>query len=254
MPFFIVLLLLTACARQEPQPIAGTPETAAPVETTQGKEDDTALVYNGPLPNPDTITVPPVPETEYKSGVTYVNGRAMNFGAFDSLAPRLHLPRIVKGYCGPDDCGYPWHPRACRELTLYKADSVSAGVVGTIATGDTFTVENSNLHIVSPLKVAMSEGYAITENYDIDGSHGPRPDTVKFAAGDTLYVFEQDQEFMTWWYHGMLGHGRRFWHIGDEVSPARTEMWYEVTRTDRSKAWWKHQDSDVSSFGSKCGS
>ncbi|HEV7387583.1 MAG TPA: hypothetical protein VGN73_03120 [Gemmatimonadaceae bacterium] len=178
----------------------------------------------------------------------------MNFGAFDSLAPRLHLPRIVKGYCGPDDCGYPWHPRACRELTLYKADSVSAGVLGTIAAGDMFTVENSNLHIVSPLKVALSEDYAITEKYDIDGSHGPRPDTVKFAAGDTLYVFEQDQEFVTWWYRGMLGHGQSFWHITDEASPARTEMWYEVTKRDGSKAWWKRQDNDVSSFGSKCGS
>ncbi|HJP60583.1 MAG TPA: hypothetical protein VJ865_11300 [Gemmatimonadaceae bacterium] len=230
------------------------PAIQAAAQKTEITQDDTALVYTGPIPNPDTITVRSIPESEYKSGVTYVNGRPMNFGAFDSLAPRLHLPRVVKGYCGPDDCGYPWHPRACRELTLYKADSVSADLAGTIAAGDTFTVENSNLHIVSPLKVALTKDYAITEKYDIDGSHGPRPDTVKFAAGDTLYVFEQDQEFLTWWYRGMLGRGQSFWNITDEVSPARTEMWYEVTRPNGSKAWWKHQENDVSSFGSKCSS
>jgi hypothetical protein len=114
----------------------------------------------------------------------------------------------------------------------------------------------SNFHILSPAKVFMPNGYAITEKYDIDGEHGPRPDTVRFAAGDTLYVFEQDQEFFAWWYHGMLGHGRRFWYgdasDGIEVSPQRAVYWYEVKRPNHPTGWWKKETNDVASFGAIC--
>jgi hypothetical protein len=180
----------------------------------------------------------------------------MNFGAFDSLAPRLSLPRVVKGYCGPDDCGFPWHPRACRELILYAADSASAPVVGKVAAGDTFTVELSNFHILVPAKIFFPTDYAITEKYDIDGPHGPRPDTVRFAAGDTLYVFEQSQEFYAWWYRGMLGHGVGFWDssISDahEVSPQRAVYWYQVKRSNQLVGWWKQGGKEVASGGVVC--
>jgi hypothetical protein len=249
----IVPLALVACVQSETRRAVDSPPAQASGKPVASAVEDTVLVYTGPLPNPDTITARVVPDSAMKGGVTYVGGRPMNFGAFDSLAPRLSLPRIIKGYCESEDCFYPWHPRACRELTLYKADSAGAAIAGRIAAGDTFTVENSNLHILAPLKVVFSKAYAITESYDIDGPHGPRPDTVRFAAGDTLYVFEREL-FRTWWYHGMLGHGQPFWNSTDEVSQGRTIMWYQVTRADRSQAWWKREGNDVSSFDSSCDS
>jgi hypothetical protein len=188
-----------------------------------------------------------------ESGVTYYNGRRMNFGAFDSVARRLALPRVVPdGDCAEDGCGFPWRRVACHELPLQAKDSDDATLVGKIAAGDTFTIQSSHLHIVAPAKVLFRKDYAITEAYDIDGAHRPRPDTVRFAAGDTLYVFEHDEQFTRWWYRGMLGSGLPFWGQGDELSPQHTVTWYKVARPNVASAWWKSRGSVLTSVASRC--
>jgi hypothetical protein len=241
-----------ACTERETRTAIKSDSTSTSTTTPARPEADSVLVYSGPLPTADTIPAAPVPQSQMESGVTYYNGRRMNFGAFDSVARRLALPRIVPDGCAEDGCGFPWQRFACHELALRATDSDDAPLVGKIAAGDTFTIESSHLQIVAPAKVLFRKDYAITEAYGIDGAHGPRPDTVRFAAGDTLYVFEHGEEFTRWWYRGMLGRGLPFWDEGDELSPQRTVTWYEVTRPNAASAWWKSQGSVFTSVASRC--
>lgn len=253
MRHLVLALLLVACAERETRTALESDSTSTSATGPASPEADSLLVYLGPLPTADTIPAAPVPESQMESGVTYYNGRRMNFGGFDSLARRVALPRIVPdGDCAEDGCGFPWRRVACHDLTLRAQDSDHAALAGTIAAGDTFTMVSSHLHIVAPAKVIFRKSYAITEAYDIEGARGPRPDTVRFLAGDTLYVFEHDEQFVRWWYRGMLGRGLRFWDQGDEVSPQRTVTWYQVAKPNRTSAWWKSQGSVLTSVASRC--
>ncbi len=246
-------LLLVACAERETRTAVESDSTSSSATAPASAQGDSLLVYSGPLPTVDTIPSAPVPESQMESGVTYYNGRRMNFGAFDSVARRVTLPRIVPdGGCAEDGCGFPWRRVACHELTLRAQDSDHAALVGTIAAGDTFTVVSSHLHIVAPSRVIFRKAYAITDAYDIDGARGPRPDTVRFAAGDTLYVFEHDGEFFRWWYRGMFGRGLPFWDQADEASPQRTVTWYQVAKSNTASAWWKSKGSVLTSVASRC--
>lgn len=249
----LTFLLVTGCVKGENGPVIESPTTAR----SDSQLSDTALVYLGELPNPDTITVPVVSESQMESGVVYWGGRRMNFGAFDSLAPRLSLPRVTRTGCDETGCEHARPAVACRELVLHATDSDHAAVLGRIASGDSLTIMTANLHIVAPGKVFFRNNYAITEKYHGDGAsqHEPRPDTVRFAAGDTLYVFEQHEEgFVTWWYRGMLGHGVPFWDTLEavEISPQRTVFWYKTTKSDGMTGWWKGRGTEVAGVGRGC--
>ena len=253
MLLLLTFLLVTGCVKGDDPAVVESPITAR----SDSQLSDTALVYLGELPNPDTITGPVVSESQMESGVVYWGGRRMNFGAFDSLAPRLPLPRVTRTGCDESGCEHARPALACRELVLHATDSDRAPVLGRIGPGDSLTIMTANLHIVSPGTVFFRNNYAITEKYHGDGARQdePRPDTVRFAAGDTLYVFEQHEEgFVTWWYRGMLGVGMPFWDTAEavEVSPRRTVFWYKTRRGDGTVGWWKGQGREVASFPLRC--
>jgi hypothetical protein len=248
----LLILVLAACAERESGQAIKTVSTATTTISSRSPVES-ALVYLGPLPTHDTTPPPPVPESQMEDGATYVDGVRMNPGAFDSVARRLKLPRVVPDAdCSEDGCGFPWRRVACNELLLRATDSDDAPTVGKIAAGDTFTVKSSHLQITAPAKILFRKNYAITESYDVDGAHGPRPDTVRFAAGDTLYVFEHDDQLTRWWYRGMLGRGLPFGDKGDELSPQQTVTWYEVVRPEAASAWWKSKGSVLTSDPSRC--
>jgi hypothetical protein len=255
MRFLLLTLVLAACSGRDTRPAVSADSAVTSAALAPYQEVDSVLVYSGPLPTSDTVPAAPVPESQMESGVTYVNGFRINLGSFDSVARRLELPRVVPDAdCAEDGCGFPWRRVACNELTVRAKDSDDAPVVGKIAAGDTFTVKSSHVHI-TPAKLRFRKDYAITDTYDMDGTQRPRPDTVRFAAGETLYVFEHDETLGTrWWYHGMLGRGSPFWDEGDELSPQHTVTWYEVARPDARSAWWKSKGSVLTSSASHCAS
>jgi hypothetical protein len=244
------VMLLAACTQGESREVVKLPSPRRPAAT----------------PQPQTLALPAAPMTAADSAIAFDrNGWTVNVGALDSLAPQLPIPRIVKDFCPGEDCGYPRELIACRQLVLYSSDSIGAAQVGHANARDTITVETGNLHISAPGRVVFTRDYAITDRFDGEGSPiGPRRDTTaRFAAGDTLYLLENEfPGLVTWWYRGKLGRGFRFWakrgaeesndsaSVAIQVSEKTAVFWYRVETPRGARGWWKQEGIETVGTGS----
>ena len=173
------------------------------------------------------------------------------------------MPMLRAGSCEGEDCTYGVPVVACRDLTLLAADSLRAKQSGFVHRGDTVTLVTGNLRLFEPGIVLIKRDYAITNYSDGEGGTGrPRSDTLRFYAGDTLYVLDYlELGDWNWWYRGKAGSGAEFWtgplqrvfEAGDDQRPAvsiskpRGEWWYKLQRDPRSEAGWiRASDSDRS--------
>jgi hypothetical protein len=168
---------------------------------------------------------------------------------------RPKMPMIRAGACPGEDCTYGGTVIACEDLQLFSTDSVGGKPLGvTLHKGDTVTVVTGNLHLLEPGIVVMKRDYAITDIIDESSDYkAPRPDTLRFFAGDTVYVLEyQELGSWSWWYRGKLNGGDEFWTgafqnsygPGDEQRPAvaiskpRGEWWYKLQGARAPKGGW----------------
>jgi hypothetical protein len=189
------------------------------------------------------------------------------------------MPMVRAGSCPGEDCSYGNLVVACVDLPLFAADSLGAKQGGvTIRKGDTVTLVTGNLHLIEPGIVLIKRDYEITEYSNSEGGpRQPRPDTLRFFAGDTLYVLDYlELGDWNWWYRGNAGASEEFWTgvlqrsygPGDDQRPAisvsktRGEWWYKLQVNQQDEGGWvrggrgRYVDRRFIGLGSdwKCGS
>ncbi|HJQ52317.1 MAG TPA: hypothetical protein VJ825_00625, partial [Gemmatimonadaceae bacterium] len=162
---------------------------------------------------------------------------------------------VLAGSCPGEDCAYGYLVRACKDLPLLRADSSGALATGvTLRKGDTAKLVTGNLHLFAPGIVVMKRDYAITDVVDESMDYKePRPDTLRFFAGDTVYVLDYlELGSWNWWYRGKQSSGDEFWtgvlqrsYSGDEaqrpavsISQPRGEWWYQLKIDKNGEEGW----------------
>lgn len=118
----------------------------------------------------------------------------------------LQLPFVSASACEGEDCETSFTGFACAARNLRAAAASSAPVVARIARGDTFSVRRTDVHVVRPGVVVVKRAFAIESDADVESDRlSPRKDTLRFAAGDTVYLLHYGG--LGWWY---------FFHRGKE--------------------------------------
>lgn len=162
---------------------------------------------------------------------------------------------VREGSCPGEDCTYGYLVTACEDLQLLSTDSSGSKPTGIVVhKGDTVTLVTGNLHLLQPGIVVMKRDHAITDVIDEGSDYkAPLPDTLRFFAGDTVYVLDYlELGDWNWWYRGKPGSGAEFWTgplqrsfgPGDEKRPAisilrpRGEWWYKLqVDSDSDRGW-----------------
>lgn len=168
---------------------------------------------------------------------------------------RPKMPMVRAGSCPGEDCTYGNLVVACEDLSLLSTDSLGARPLGiTVHKGDTVTLVTGNLHLLEPGIVLMKRDYAITDIIDVSSDYkAPRPDTLRFVAGDTVYVLDYlELGAWNWWYRGKPGSGDEFWTgvlqrshgpVDDNrpavaISRPRGEWWYQLQVDTNKEGGW----------------
>jgi hypothetical protein len=166
---------------------------------------------------------------------------------------RPRMPMVLAGSCPGESCTYGYLVTACEDIALVTTDSSGAKPTGIIVhKGDTVTLVTGNLHLLEPGIAVMKRDHAITDIVD-DDYKAPRPDTLRFFAGDTVYVLDYlELGSWNWWYRGKPGSGNEFWtgvlqrsHSRDDdqkpaasISRPRGEWWYKLQVDTGNEGGW----------------
>lgn len=230
-------LLFAACAHEELK-VAVAERSSASKDTVITHVSESGI---------DTNVVNPVAVKQQSAGDTLPTP--------DKSRWRPKMPMVRAGSCPGEDCEYGYLVKACKDLPLLATDSSGALPTGiTLRKGDTATLVTGNLHLLEPGIVVMKRDFAITDIVDEGSDYkAPRPDTLRFFAGDTVYVLDYlELGSWNWWYRGKLGSGDEFWtgvlqrsYSGDEaqrpgvsISRPRGEWWYQLKiDTDTEGGW-----------------
>jgi len=162
------------------------------------------------------------------------------------------MPMVRTGACPGESCVYGYPVVACRNLSFRASDSFDTEEIGVFAKGDTAILVTGNLHLTEPGIVLIKRDHAVTD-IEYDGeSYGPAKDTLRFFAGDTLYVLDYlELGSWNWWYRGKAGASEEFWtgplqrsfELGDEQRPAisisapRGAWWYMLRSRSGAEGW-----------------
>jgi hypothetical protein len=169
----------------------------------------------------------------------------------------LVFPIVLVNACEGEDCETQFTALACDDAVLRSASSVRAPRVARITRGDTVEVRRTDLHIIRPGIVVLKRAYVLDSEAsdDPDQSRIPRTDTLRFAAGDTLYLLRY-LELGSWlWWHGRPSSGSEFWagpagegyggatHRSDSSlaiarSQPEVDVWWLIERQGATSAWW----------------
>lgn len=176
---------------------------------------------------------------------------------------RPKLPFIIRGSCEGEDCAYPYQIVACRTLALTSSDTTDKTEAGTVKEGDTVSVQTGNWHVLEPGIVVMTRDYAITDKFYDGESYGPREDTLRFFARDTVYLLDRGElGDWTWWYRGKKQSEQEFWSGPAQSSslppegPAAVsfsrpggEMWFQLNARNGASGWWKWEKGRTTYVG-----
>ena len=182
-------------------------------------------------------------------------GRGDTLATPDRSQWRPRMPMVRVGSCPGEDCTYGSLVTACQDLPLAASDSIRAKPACVVVhKGDTVTLVTGNLHLLEPGIVVMRRDYAITDIFDESSDYkAARPDTLRFYAGDTVYVLNYlELGAWDWWYRGKPGSGDEFWTgafqrsygPGDDQRPAvaiskpHGEWWYKLQVDTGSEGGW----------------
>jgi hypothetical protein len=160
------------------------------------------------------------------------------------------------GLCPGESCEYGYSVVACEDLRLRTSEAANAEEILTVRKGDTATVVTGNLHLIAPGIVLIKRDYAVTDiDLDYERDDGktsmPATDTLRFFAGDTLYVLNYlDLGAWDWWYRGKAGAGEEFWSgplqttfsgrkdlPAVSISEPRGDWWYKLRTQSGSEGW-----------------
>ena len=173
--------------------------------------------------------------------------------------PKGHLvfPIVLANACEGEDCETKFTALACGDAVLRSAPSKTAPIVARIARGDTVEVRRTDLHVMRPGIVILKRAYVLDADAsdDPDQSRIPRADTLRFAAGDTLYLLRY-LELGSWlWWHGRQSSGSEFWSgppgegyggathkressLAVARSQPKIDAWWSIERQGGVTGWW----------------
>ena len=175
---------------------------------------------------------------------------------------RLVFPIILASSCEGEDCETSFRGLACGDALLRASPSLNAPAVARILRGDTVNVRRTDLHVRRPGIVVLKRDHVVDSDVPSDGvgERIPRRDTLRFAAGDTVYLLQYASlGSWKWWHRGHTSFGDEFWagpatgglggktESGDSsIAVARSqpiiEGWWLIVRRNGDVGWW-HRDS-----------
>jgi hypothetical protein len=186
-------------------------------------------------------------------------------------ALRLKVPRVLTNFCEGEGCDFGYSLVACTTLTLRSADDGSAVEVGQVDAGDTVVVETGNLHIHAPGLAVVRRAHADIDLTEPADKNMPTYDTVRFAPGDTVILWEYHGEG----YRAVEHKGRQwivdeFWggpgahtrHRYEERLPAMSfaapeiVQWLRLRPRNGTPGWWPERGRFPTArldWGERCG-
>ncbi|HEY2853415.1 MAG TPA: hypothetical protein VGJ18_11245 [Gemmatimonadaceae bacterium] len=177
-------------------------------------------------------------------------------GSRSASRGRLAFPMILDSTCEGEDCETTFAALACDDVVLQAAPSTTAAIVARIKRGDTLNVRRTDLHVLRPGIVVLKRNYVLDSSTDEEGSRSPRPDTLHFAAGDTVYLVQYlGLGSWEWWHRGRTSSGGEFWagpvnaHRGgvarskdSTIAVGRShpvsQAWWLIQRRTGQVGWW----------------
>ena len=167
------------------------------------------------------------------------------------------FPIVIDSACEGEDCEAAFAALACGGASLHAAPFAGAAIVARIRRGESLDVRRTDLHILRPGIVVLKRDYVLAS--DADGETAariPRSDTLRFTAGDTVYLLRYlEVGAWEWWYHGRRSTGMEFWagpadaelggvtQSGDSTiavgrSHPKVQPWWLVHRHRGEVGWW----------------
>jgi hypothetical protein len=226
----IGVICLAACTE--------APERTPPVGTVALQASPTVA----PQPSPVAATSPAALDGGTTTGVLPEG---------DSLAPTI--PRTLHDVCEGEDCTTAFRAFACTALTLRADTHDDAPVVAQVPAHDTVRVTHTDWHLTAPGIVLIRRSFLLDWRSDSEGDRAPRPDTVHFAAGDTVRLLHyMSLGSWRWWYRGRISTGGEFWDgdslnggselsdssIAEIVSRPAHEDWWRIELAPERGGWW----------------
>jgi hypothetical protein len=171
---------------------------------------------------------------------------------------RPMVPIVLHDYCAGEDCVTKFDAVACIATALRGGPADSSAIVTTVAEGDSLRVEHRDLRIPRVGTVVTRTAFVLGSDTGVeDDDEHPRSDTVRFAAGDTVYLIAYGAlGSWSWAHHGMEHASQEFWAtapdhalggVSDDSSRAvglstpTTEDWWFVRPRTGQPGWW-HAD------------
>lgn len=156
---------------------------------------------------------------------------------------RPAFPLIFAATCEGEDCETSFPAFACAPVDVRASPSPTAPVVARVARGDTVQVSRADLHVVQPGVVVVKRKTVLDSDFPGDGDRRPRPDTLRLAAGDTLWLirYESLGEWDYWW-RGRMTSGSGFWGVpatADALGESSTDSSRAIARSQPvTESWW----------------
>ncbi|NUQ20184.1 MAG: hypothetical protein HOQ09_04405 [Gemmatimonadaceae bacterium] len=235
---FFTLLPVVACAHDRRAGEARDSALASPAVVSSSVA--AAPLATSLVATPSTATLP----LSHDSVVTWPADTGVHVGPDG----RLRFPIVFAASCEGEDCETSFKGLACAAVDLRAAADTAAPVVARVARGDSVHVKRTDLHLVRPGIVVAKRPIVRASETGIDDDRTmPRADTLRIAAGDTVWLLQYEQlGWWRYWWKGRTTDGGQFWGV-----PADEEAFGEATHdTSRAVArsqpatesWWLLDD------------
>lgn len=171
---------------------------------------------------------------------------------------RPRLPITYANGCEGEDCLTSFRAVVCAQAVLRQRPSIGAPFVASVQEGDTIHVDRVDFHVVSPGIVVIKRPVVLDRYHGIaDDKVHARTDTLRFAAGDTVYLTRYGE--LGWWSYVWRGQERSsesFWGtppdsealamgvVSSDTSRAAArsqptrEYWWLVSQAGEVRGWW----------------
>jgi hypothetical protein len=169
---------------------------------------------------------------------------------------RLVFPIVFASACEGEDCETSFPALACDNAVLHGAPNGNAAIVARVTRGDSLVVKRTDVHVLHPGIVVLKQAYVLDADRAEDGeAPHPRADTLRFAAGDTLYLLRYLALGEWVWWRGRVSAGSEFWagpvngRLGGAMDSADSSRavarsqpaiqdWWLIQRPGGAVGWW----------------
>ena len=250
--FMSLMAIAAGCTERRTE----APRPAPPVVVQSRAESVSAT------PDSVTATADSVSATPDEAESVVASPRADTSSVRFDEAGHPFTPIVLRDYCEGEDCGTHFEAIACLSTGLRASPSDTSAIAIPLAEGDSVKVIRRDLRVVSPGVVVMKNDFVIDhEEVEVTGGfkNFPRPDTVRLARNDTVYLLNYEAlGRWSWALRGRLHDSDEFWaaapggglggagsdstHAVARSTPITEDWWLVQTRAETS-GWWHGDDN-----------